>query len=150
MAPRAMADNDAAVTSPRFTLDEAHRAAAVHDLLVYGLVGGDFGWEWEGLSRATMRTRVGGNVEQLMGSENGKGKVSTSNSHTHLSIWLTGSDENRLGAQMGHGGVSVIRVSRGFDADALPVRDSVDALLEMHDEAGPSETDVCWEWTIRK
>jgi hypothetical protein len=64
-----------AVTSPRFTLDEAHKAAAVHDLLVYVLVGGEVGWKWDGLSKTTMRTSVEGNVEQLMGLENGKGKV---------------------------------------------------------------------------
>lgn len=85
LAPRAMADNAAAddhaeaaavaVTSPRFTLDEAHKAAGVHDLLVYVLVGGEVGWKWDGLSKTTMRTSVEGNVEQLMGLENGKGKV---------------------------------------------------------------------------
>jgi hypothetical protein len=46
--------------------------------------------------------------------------------------------------------VSVSRVSRGFDTDTLPVCDSVDALRDMHDEAGPSEPDVCWDWTVRK
>jgi hypothetical protein len=47
----------------------------VHDLLVYVLVGGEVGWKWDGLSKTTMRTSVEGNVEQLMGLENGKGKV---------------------------------------------------------------------------
>jgi hypothetical protein len=70
------ADADA-VTFPRFTLEGAHRAAAIHDLLVYGLVGDQVGWDREGLSKTTARTRVEGNVEALIGSENGKGKVST-------------------------------------------------------------------------
>lgn len=151
-APRAMADAAAAVvTSPRFTLDEAHRAAAVHDLLVYGLVGGEFGWEWEGLSKTTTRTRVEGNVEeQLRGSGNVKGKVSTSTGHTYQLTWLTGAEDRRFGAQMGHGGVSLFRESRGINTDTLPVRDRMEALQDMHDEDGPSEPDVCWEWTIRK